>query len=142
MIRNSSLSLFLAVIIVASCNGRDVSDGQFTTSYKIGDSVSLYDLGIFARLNGAPGMDRLSLRVEVITPSGKSYIDTLSLLLSETDIVEKMVRERKWTDILWYYRSGVSFPYSGKWQFVIEQTGVVGNSNLRDAGVVVRKKKG
>ncbi|NCB18759.1 MAG: hypothetical protein EOM61_03955 [Bacteroidia bacterium] len=120
--KNSILALILLGLL-SSCveGGKRLSDVNFFyDSYLCEDSLSRYDLSLFARLPQGYGKSSLDVVMVVTTPSGDKYSDTLMLPITRSGIEAKTFNSGIWTDYSWRYRWGVSMPQKGKWKFFLK----------------------
>jgi hypothetical protein len=82
--------------------------------YTAADSLQYYRMGIEGRLLHSYFPDQLSLELQITTPSGTYFCDTLSSPLQASS-------DRPWTDFrLPYYRK-IRFSETGEWRFSIKQ---------------------
>lgn len=100
---------------------------------QIEDTISLFHIDITGRIRNTYLLDSLSLIVEVTSPLGCSFCDTLSFGLTNT-------RNRLWEEFRFPYCSDVCFSETGRWQFTfrhnMEDEVIEG---VMSAGVYIRR---
>ena len=135
---------FLAALLLSmlsSCEERDKRFSDvifFYDSYLCEDSLSRYDLSLFARLPHSYAKPSLDVVMVVTTPSGDKYSDTLMLPVTRSGIEAKTFNSGVWVDYSWRYRLGVMLPHTGKWKFFLKTETAMPKGAV---GVIVTKSQ-
>lgn len=117
-----SLPLFF-VLITASCNEQYSTDPGYshTLSYNCNDTLSLYNLSLYARVSSRYNYNTLPIIVLVTTPLGDRYADTLKLPVIDRGVEAQKVQSGIWRDYEWIYRRGIVFNKKGRWIFTVKK---------------------
>lgn len=140
--RNLRSVILLFPLLLLSCTGL----GSFSmghrhiTRFSAQDSLSSYSIDLYARLPAGYTEEKLPLILEITSPQGDLYRDSLSLPVTKSNIPNISAKSGRWCDMYWRYREGVKFSKSGNWTFVLS-TGkeYENNSGTGEMGVIIRK---
>jgi len=101
--------------------------------YTAADSLQYYCVGIEGRLLHSYFPDKLSIELQVTTPSGAYFRDTLSCPLRPSS-------DRPWTDFRMPYYRKIRFSETGEWRFSIKQNmNVATIMGIMSIGVYIEK---
>lgn len=119
----AALLFFIAIIVATSCNysGNRHTGFSHSVSYICEDTLSSFNLSLYARLSSNFNYNALPVVVLVTTPLGEKYADTLMLPITVKGVEVKNVQSGIWTDYEWNYRRDIVFNNKGKWVFTIKQ---------------------
>lgn len=112
--------LFIAsLLILTSCNHLYKSGASFFNrdTYDCNDTLSRYNLSLYARLSSDYNYSSLPVVIIVTSPTGESYSDTLNFPITERGVEARKVQSGVWHDYEWSYRRGVLFNKKGRWEF-------------------------
>ncbi|MEA5005629.1 MAG: hypothetical protein VB022_04360 [Rikenellaceae bacterium] len=80
-----------------------------------------YNIDFTLRVSRAYKGSELPLRLEILSPEGKRYADTLRIPVKRNthNHYINIISSGVWNDIIWHYRKNVAFPETGKWLFAV-----------------------
>ncbi len=107
----------ISLLLIAGCFSRNHS-AVFSRKISIEpqDTNKVYNVDLFARLPyGVPAAD-IEMIIEIVTPRGKRYRDTIVLPVTEGKEINNTM-SGVWRDISWPYRKGVRLNSEGDWIF-------------------------
>lgn len=125
MTPNGKRFSFIIILLISlsslSCKGwGEYSPGfRHLTKFNSQDSISKYDIEIFARIPDSFEQEDLPIILTIERPDGTRYADTLSLPVRMDMIPYQGLRTGRWTDMKWGYRTGVKLEQAGSWRFYI-----------------------
>ncbi len=132
------------LFIASSCNepGNRFNRYSYLDSYNCEDSISSFDLSIYARVPFGYNHSVLPVIVVVTTPLGDKYSDTLRLPTLERAVGIRSVQCGMWRDYEWSYRKDVVFGNRGKWRFaIIQDTVGLEVKKVGQMGILVSESK-
>jgi hypothetical protein len=140
--RNLRAVILLFPLLILSCSGW----GSFSTGYRhitrftAEDTLSSYAIDLYARLPAGYSDKMVQLILDITSPEGNIYRDTLSLPVTKSNIPNISAKSGRWSDMYWKYREGVKFAKSGNWTFALSTGEEYGNnSGTGEMGVMIRK---
>lgn len=150
MIKSPSINLALVNITVlflvfilfftTSCKELDNSCNRYSysSSYNCQDSLSSFNLSLYARVSLMCNNNSLPVIIIVTTPLGVQYTDTLKFPITERGVEVKKVESGIWQDYEWSYRKNILFNNKGKWTFtIIQDTSVALLKGVGQMGIKV-----
>jgi hypothetical protein len=120
-IKDKVLLFTLVSVILCSCS-TDRPEPSVQWFRLINRNVGkTYNIDFSLRVSRAYKGHELPLRLEILSPEGKRYVDTLRIPVNrEThNHTVSIIPSGVWNDIIWHYRKDVSFPEMGKWLFAV-----------------------
>lgn len=138
----SSLILSLAIFVI-SCTGlgKYPAGHRHVTRFNATDTLLLYSIDLYARVPATLKSDVISLIVDITSPEGKRYRDTLSLPVPGTAVHGISSKSGRWSDLKWRYRDGVNFSQTGNWSFAVVLNDKEEDSpGTGEMGVIIRKR--
>ncbi len=115
------LLLTLVSVILCSCsNGKPEPDVQWFRLINR-NAGKTYNIDFTLRVSRAYKGKELPLRLEILSPTGKRYSDTLRIPVKDNthNHSVNIISSGIWNDIIWHYRKDASFPETGKWLFTV-----------------------
>lgn len=109
------------IVLSDSPSSRTFDPGEFL-EYRVAsaDSLSFYDIDIYARVHYSAEVDKIPLILRIVSPDGKKYADTLRLNISNNPVYPVYSRSGVWRDYRWSYRKGISLPVIGTWYLRVD----------------------
>ncbi len=124
----------IAILLIAtSCNEQNGThkNYSYSSSYSCDDTLSSFNLSLYARVSSSYKYNSLPIIILVTTPLGAKYSDTLQLSFSGSRVESKKVQSGIWQDYEWKYRKNIVFNNKGKWTFIIKQdTSIIKQNSL------------
>lgn len=136
----SVILLFPLLILSCSDWGSYSTGYRHITRFTAQDTLSGYAIDLYARLPSGCTEETLPLILEITSPQGDIYRDSLSLPVIKSNIPNISAKSGRWSDMYWKYREGVKFTQNGNWTFALS-TGkeYENNSGTGEMGVIIRK---
>lgn len=134
--------ILLFPLLILSCSGwGSFSAGhRHITRFTADDTLSSYAIDLYARLPAGYTEEKLPLILEITSPQGDIYRDSLSLPVTKSNIPNISAKSGRWSDMYWRYREGVQFTKSGNWTFALStHKEYENNSGTGEMGVIIRK---
>lgn len=144
LVNIAALLCIATLFIATSCNQRSNSFNRhsYLDSYICEDTLSSYNLSLYARVPYSYNHSVLPVIIVVTTPLGIKYADTLKFPSKERGVEAKKVQSGTWQDFEWSYRRGVIFSNKGKWNFaIIQDTLGLELDRVGQMGIIVSKSK-
>lgn len=129
--------LFIAFfLLIISCNRSSNRGSGFSNSinYNCNDTLSKFNLSLYARLSSIYSCSSLPVVIIVTSPTGERYTDTLNFPITERGVEARKVQSGIWQDYEWSYRREIVFNKRGKWMFTVKQNPL--STNIEGVGQV------
>jgi len=120
-INNRGVSLIFVIALLCSCTVEKAEPNVQWFRLTNRNTLKTYNIDFTLRISRAYEGSELPLKLVILSPTGKRYLDTLRIPVNKelhnhsVSIIESGV----WSDIVWHYRKDASFPEVGKWLFAI-----------------------
>jgi hypothetical protein len=120
-IRSKILLLFFFGGFLCSCAKDDYEPSAQWVKFNCRNTQKSFNIDFLLRISATYKDETLPVMLEILSPSGIRYKDTLKIPVKQQDgdSLTTVVRSGVWRDILWHYRKNVRFPLTGRWLFTI-----------------------
>lgn len=149
------LILLISISLISACGGKSevlvvrdnptdktLSSGEFL-EFRIpaDDSLSLFDIDIYARIHSEAEAVSIPSVLRIISPTGMKFSDTIILELNRDINSGLYTKSGIWKDFRWSYRRGVQFPVRGTWYVRLELKEMSPEvDGLAEVGFILKKR--